>query len=94
MQAGLTFNKSYKSDNVSTNGTTSKVVTSLYSYRWSIPIGYFLYGIGGMLIWPLSISFIDTNAAPGQSGILLGKHTLLINVVTPKLLEHNVFNVC
>ena len=52
------------------NGT-STTVTALYNYRWFIPLGYLLYGFGGMLIWPLSISFIDSNAAPGQSGILL-----------------------
>ena len=52
------------------NGAATKV-TALYNYRWFIPLGYLLYGFGGMLIWPLSISFIDSNAKPGQSGILL-----------------------
>jgi len=50
----------------------------LNKYKYAIPLGYLFIGIGGMLTWPLSLSFIDSNAKPGESGILIATNFLII----------------
>ena len=38
------------------------IVSELSSYKYFIPLAYLIIGIGGMVLWPLSLAFIDTNA--------------------------------
>ena len=44
------------------NGVDENVVSELSSYKYFIPLAYLIIGIGGMVLWPLSLAFIDTNA--------------------------------
>ena len=44
------------------NGVDENVVSELSSYKYFIPLAYVIIGIGGMVLWPLSLAFIDTNA--------------------------------
>ena len=65
-------------DENGTLGSTEENENPLNKYKYSIPLGYLFIGIGGMVTWPLSLSFIDSNAKPGESGILIATNFLII----------------
>ena len=46
-------------------GVDENIVSELSSYKYFIPLAYLIIGIGGMVLWPLSLAFIDTNAKEG-----------------------------
>ena len=46
-------------------GIDENIVSELSSYKYFIPLAYLIIGIGGMVLWPLSLAFIDTNAKEG-----------------------------
>lgn len=61
-------------------GVDDNVVSELSSYKYFIPLAYLIIGIGGMVLWPLSLAFIDTNAKPGESGILIAVNFTIIMI--------------
>ena len=52
------------------NGVDENVVSELSSYKYFIPLAYLIIGIGGMVLWPLSLAFIDTNAKENFAFVL------------------------
>ncbi|CAG5091174.1 Oidioi.mRNA.OKI2018_I69.PAR.g12900.t1.cds [Oikopleura dioica] len=55
--------------NEAEEGTTRN---SMGYWEYCIPISKIIIGVGGCLIWPHSISFIDNNSKQGQSLVLFG----------------------
>ncbi len=51
---------------------------SMGLWEYCIPISKVIIGLGGCLIWPHSISFIDNNSKQGQSLVLFGLNFVVI----------------